>query len=88
MVIVYDITDEIEPHTSRLTCWLGGEEWVEDLVDDGFFDTHAVIANRDDGTFFRNTYCYLGFIVCCIALCLLCNRVYAVVEQGYERILH
>ena len=44
-----DLLGEIESHARGLGRRLGGEEGVENLVDDALFDTDAVVVDLDQG---------------------------------------
>ena len=55
MMIVNDIAYKIEAYAGSLTCGLSREEWVEHFVDDILSNAHAVVANDNTRTFFRET---------------------------------
>ena len=48
MVLGY-LAADVESYARCLTRSLGGEEWVEDAVDDGGFDAYAVVVDGNDG---------------------------------------
>ena len=88
-IILDYLATQVEPYARGLTCSLGGEEWVENLVKDGMLNTDTVVVEfelhllvLDDGSKpdFGLVLVYL------VALRLLDDGIDGVAQHTHERL--
>ena len=84
IVVQYDFTAQIKPHTGSFRCCLCREEWGENLFQDSGFDADAVVAQLYPQKLPLLSQFYFQQSVKCLLFLLLLERIDAVLQDAHN----